>query len=160
MPLHVFLVVASVLPLLAAAMPAHAADSYLDPLAWTRIDARAPVVNLVVEQRGTRQTQTVGARRLLRGSREIYLRSADFATTLRAGRFWQDTLRRLDLDVGGKVFTVTGGSRVVMGGPGESLLPVPVLDHAGDLWLPLDGLLRWSAPRRGSTWRSTPAPAA
>ncbi|MBK7187560.1 MAG: N-acetylmuramoyl-L-alanine amidase [bacterium] len=149
MPVNVFLVVAAFLPLLVTALPVYAADSYLDPLAWTRIDARAPVVNLVVEQRGTRQTQTVGARRLLEGSREIYVRSADFATAMRAGRFWQDTLRRLDLDVGGKVFTVTGGSRVVMGSPGESLLPVPVLDHAGDLWLPLDALLRVVGPATG-----------
>lgn len=129
--------------------PAHAVaagDTYLDPLAYTHIDGRAPDVNLVVEQRGTRLTLTVPARRLLVDSRELYLRSADLATALQAARYWQDTLRRLDLDVGGQVFSVIGGSRVVTGPGGEALLPVPVLDHEGDLWLPLAALLQVIGP--------------
>lgn len=123
-----------------------AADTYLDPLAYTRVEAQAPTVNLVVEQRGTRQTAIVAARRLLTDSRELYLRSADLSLVLKAARLWQDTLRRLELDVGGHVFTVTGGSRVVLSARGESLLPVPVLDHGGDLWLPLVALLQVIGP--------------
>lgn len=125
---------------------AQPADSYLDATAWTAVDARAPVVNLVVEQRATRQTLTFGARRLLAGSRELYVRSADLSDALTAGRTWQDTLRRLQLTVGAQVFTVTGGSRVVGGPQGESLLPVPVLDFAGDLWLPLVALRQVIGP--------------
>ena len=34
-------------------------------------------------------------------------------------------------------FRVTAGSRVVVSDEGETLLPVPVLDHEGDLWLPM-----------------------
>jgi N-acetylmuramoyl-L-alanine amidase len=122
------------------------ADAYLDATAWTAVDARAPVVNLVVEQRATRQTLTLGARRLLAGSRELYVRSADLSDALTAGRTWQDTLRRLQLAVGAQVFTVTGGSRVVGGPQGESLLPVPVLDFGGDLWLPLVALRQVIGP--------------
>lgn len=132
-----------------AASRAGADDTYADPLAWKHIDAQAPVVKLVVEQRGTRQAQVLPARRLLQGSRELYLKSSDLSTALRAGRLWQDTLRRLDLDVGGHAFTVTGGSRVVLVGASESLLPVPVLDHAGDLWLPLAALLQVIGPGAG-----------
>jgi N-acetylmuramoyl-L-alanine amidase len=142
-----------ILPLLPAVLwmllpptAAVAADTYLDPLAYTRIDAQAPAVNLVVEQRGTRQTSTVAARRLLVDSRELYLRSADLSMALKAARLWQDTLRRLDLDVGGHVFSVTGGSRVVLSARGEALLPVPVLDHGGDLWLPMVALLQVIGP--------------
>jgi len=150
--------VARLLPLLSAVLfmvlvsagslpkAAAAADTYLDPLAYTRVDAQAPAVNLVIEQRGTRRTSTVAARRLLTDSRELYLRSADLSLALKAARLWQDTLRRLDLDVGGHIFTVTGGSRVVLSARGESLLPVPVLDHRGDLWLPMVALLQVIGP--------------
>ena len=132
--------------LAAATATAQPADSYLEATAWTAVDARAPVVTLVVEQRATRQTLTLGARRLLAGSRELYVRSADLSDALTAARDWQDTLRRLRLVVGGQAFTVTGGSRVVTGPQGEALLPVPVLDHDGDLWLPLVALRQVIGP--------------
>ncbi len=129
--------------------PALAADTYTDPLAYTRIDPQAPVVNLVVEQRSTRQTSLFTARRLLKDAREPYVRSSDLSTMLKAGRLWQDTLRRLDLAVGDLQFTVTGGSRVLLCGGKETLLPVPVLDHDGDLWLPLTALVRVIGPQAG-----------
>lgn len=133
----------------AAATPraALAADTYPDPLAYTRIDPQAPVLNLVVEQRATRQSSLVTARRLLKDAREPYVRSADLSTILKAGRLWQDTLRRLELTVGDQSFTVTGGSRVLLCGGKETLLPLPVLDHDGDLWLPLTALVRVIGPQ-------------
>lgn len=132
-----------------AAVPASAGDTYHEPAAWTRIDTDARPENLVVERRGTRQAQPLAARRLLQDSRELYLRSADLATLLRATRGWQDTLRRLELGVGDRTFTVTGGSRVILDGATEALLPVPVLDHDGELWLPLAALLQVIGPAAG-----------
>ncbi|MBK8165676.1 MAG: N-acetylmuramoyl-L-alanine amidase [bacterium] len=131
------------------AVPARSGDTYHEPTAWTRVDATAGPENLVVERRGTRQAQPVVARRLLLESRELYLCSADLATLLRATRGWQDTLRRLQLGVGDHTFTVTGGSRVILAGAAESLLPVPVLDHEGELWLPLAALLQVIGPAAG-----------
>lgn len=129
-----------------APAPSRAGDSYQEPRAWTRVDAGAGPQNLVVERRDTRQPLPVVARRLLQDSRELYLRSADLATLLRATRSWQDALRRLELGVAGRTFTVTGGSRVVVTGATEALLPVPVLDHDGELWLPLAALLQVIGP--------------
>lgn len=142
---------ASALCLAAALVPVtgRAGDTYHEPQAWTRVDAAAGPQNLVVERRGTRQPQALPARRLLQGSRELYLSSADLATLLRASRAWQDELRRLELGVGDRVFTVTGGSRIVRHGAGEALLPVPVLDHEGELWLPLAALLQVIGPACG-----------
>jgi len=129
-----------------APAPARADDTDEAPRAWTRVDAGAAPQNLVVERRDTRQSLPVVARRLLQDSRELYLRSADMATLLRATRGWQDSLRRLELGVDGRNFTVTGGSRVVLVGATEALLPVPVLDHDGELWLPLTTLLQVIGP--------------
>lgn len=131
------------------AVPASAGDTYHEPAAWTRVDTDAGPENLVVERRGTRQAQPLVARRLLQDSRELYLRSADLATMLRATRGWQDTLRRLQLGVGDRTFTVTGGSRVILDGATEALLPVPVLDHDGEMWLPLAALLQVIGPAAG-----------
>lgn len=137
--------------------PAAAADTYQDPLAWTRVDAKAPPVNIVVEQRGTRQAQAFAARRLLQDSRELYLRSADVATMLRATRRWQDTLRRLEIGVGERTFAFTGGSRAVVAGGAEALLPVPALDHEGEIWLPMAALLQVVGPAAGldAAWEPT-----
>ena len=139
--------VATVIGAMSLPRAARAADTYVDPLAYTRIDPQAPVVNLLVEQRATRQTSMVTGRRLLQDVREVYVRSADLSTMLKAGRLWQDTLRRLELSVDGKTFVVTGGSRVLLAGAAETLLPVPVLDFDGDLWLPLTALLKVIGPQ-------------
>jgi N-acetylmuramoyl-L-alanine amidase len=148
-PAPVALLVLAIAAALVAATPRDtlAVDTYVDPLAYTRIDPQAPVVNLVVEQRATRQSSMVTGRRLLKDVREVYVRSADLSTMLKAGRLWQDTLRRLELTVGGQSFVVTGGSRVLLSGGNETLLPVPVLDHDGDLWLPLTALVRVIGPQ-------------
>ncbi len=145
--LPVLALVAAAACLAMAPRTARAADTYADPLAYTRIDAQAPVVNLMVEQRATRQSSMVTGRRLLKDVREVYVRSADLSTMLKAGRLWQDTLRRLELTVDGNSFVVTGGSRVLLAGGKETLLPVPVLDYEGDLWLPLVALVRVIGPQ-------------
>ncbi len=112
-------------------------DTYLDPLAYTRVNTLAEGVPLTVKYQATGETRRAMGRYLLIDSREMYLRSAALATILKAGRYWQGELRHLDLKVGTQTFRVTAGSRVVVSGDGEMLLPVPVLDHDGDLWLPM-----------------------
>ncbi len=125
------------LPLLAVAQDAVPADTYLDPLAYQRIDELATEVQLTVQFDATGETRLINGRRLLRGSQELYLPSATVATVLKAGRYWQETQRRLEFKVGTRSFTVVGDSRLVITDEGELLLPVPVLDHAGELWLPM-----------------------
>ncbi|MEN8008433.1 MAG: N-acetylmuramoyl-L-alanine amidase [Candidatus Krumholzibacteriota bacterium] len=112
-------------------------DTYLDPLAFTRVNAGAEAVPLTVKYQATGETRRAMGRQLLADSQEMYLRSASLATILKAGRYWQGELRHLDLKVGTQSFRVTAGSRVVVSADGEMLLPVPVLDHDGDLWLPM-----------------------
>lgn len=113
------------------------ADTYLDPLAYQRIDAQAPEVPLTVQYEATGETRLVQARRLLSGSQELYLPSATVATVMKAGRYWQDAQRRLEFKIGTRAFTVIGDNRLVVTDEGELLLPVPVLDFEGDLWLPM-----------------------
>ena len=93
---------------------------------------------LTVRYQATGETRAVTGRYLLAGSQEMYLRSATVAAVFKAGRFWQAPLRQLDLKVGDADLPPdrrqpAGASR----DEGEVLLPVPVLDHDGDLWLPL-----------------------
>lgn len=113
------------------------ADTYLDPLAYQRIDTQAPEVPLTVQYEATGETRLVQARRLLSGSQELYLPSATVATVMKAGRYWQDAQRRLEFKIGTRAFTVIGDNRLVVTDEGELLLPVPVLDFEGDLWLPM-----------------------
>ncbi len=112
-------------------------DTYLDPLAYARVNPDAESIPLSVKYEATGETRRAMGRHLLADSQEMYLRSATLATILKAGRYWQGKLRHLDLKVGVQTFRVTAGSRVVITGEGEMLLPVPVLDFAGDLWLPM-----------------------
>ncbi len=121
----------------AAQTDAPAGDIYLDPLAYARIDPAAESFPLSVKYQATGETRRAMGRYLLADSQETYLRSATLATILKAGRYWQGELRHLDLKVGERTFRVTAGSRVVVTGDGEMLLPVPVLDHDGDLWVPM-----------------------
>ena len=112
-------------------------DPYLDPLAFQRVNTEAQNLPLVIEYAATGEMRTISGRYLLSGSREMYVRSAAAAGIFKASRFWQSALRRLEFKVADKTFTVTGDSRLVITPEGELLLPVPVLDHEGDLWLPL-----------------------
>jgi len=121
----------------AAQTGATAGDTYLDPLAFARVDSEAESIPLSVKYQATGETRRAMGRYLLVDSQEMYLRSATLATILKAGRYWQGELRHLDLKVGAQTFRVTADSRVVVTGDGEMLLPVPVLDHEGDLWLPM-----------------------
>lgn len=125
------------LPALAGAQSAAPADTYLDPLAYQRVDEQAPEVPLTVRFAATGETRAVQARRLLLGSDELYLPSATVATVLKAGRYWQDAQRRLEFKIGTRSFTVIGDNRLVVTDEGDLLLPVPVLDYAGELWLPM-----------------------
>ncbi len=112
-------------------------DVYLDPLAYMRVDKSAGDLPLTVRHQATGETRMIEGRLLLAGSQEMYLRSATVATVLKAGRFWQGNLRRLTVKIGSRSFILTGNNRLVVTDEGEALLPVPVLDHAGDLWLPM-----------------------
>ena len=131
----------SILPLLLVVALAGGAGAQttgpIDPLLAFTVDAQAPAVDLTVRFQATGETRAIQGRRLLAGVDEMYLRSATAAALLKAGRYWQGTLRRLELKVGDQVFAMTAGSRLVSAPDGETLLPVPVLDLDGDLWLPL-----------------------
>ena len=112
-------------------------DAYLDPLAFMRVDESAGDLPLTVSHQATGETRMIEGRLLLAGSQEMYLRSSTVAGVLKAGRFWQGNLRRLTFKIGSRNFILTGNNRLVVTDEGEALLPVPVLDHAGDLWLPM-----------------------
>ena len=131
----------TMLPLLLAAALAGGAGAQtaapIDPLLAFTVDAQAPAVDLTVRFQATGETRAIQGRRLLAGVDAMYLRSATAAALLNAGRYWQGTLRRLELKVGDQVFAMTADSRLVSAPDGETLLPVPVLDLGGDLWLPL-----------------------
>ncbi len=112
-------------------------DPYLDPMAYLRVDDNAADLQLRVHHQATGETRQIIGRWLLSGSQEMYLSSATVATVLKAGRFWDGSLRRLTFKIGSKSFILTGNSRLVITGDGEALLPVAVLDHGGDLWFPM-----------------------
>lgn len=120
-----------------------------DPLLAFTVDPDAPLVDLTVRFEASGETRAVQGRRLLVGAEVIYLRSASVASLLNAGRYWQEALRRLDLKVGEREFTLTADSRLVVAPDGETLLPVPVLDQGGDLWLPLVLLTEVVGPALG-----------
>jgi N-acetylmuramoyl-L-alanine amidase len=122
-------------------------DTYLDPLALTRIDVSAPVVQVAVRLATTGETRSIEGRYLLTGSQELYLPSATVGGLLKASRFWQPSTRKLELKVGVSAFTLNGNNRLVQIGREEILLPVPVLDHEGELWLPVHLLEKVIGPR-------------
>ena len=137
----------------AAAAQAHADG---DPLAWRQVDPDAADISITVSDRAIGRTSRVSGRPLLAGSRDIYLRSAVAADLLQASRLWQGTSRRLTLAVGDHRFRFTDGSRLVALGDREVLLPVPVLYHQGDLWLPMIFVTGILAPESGLyvQWRA------
>jgi N-acetylmuramoyl-L-alanine amidase len=113
------------------------ADTYLDPLAYARVNPAAAAVPWTINDQTTGEKRQAMGRYLLADSDELYVRTATLATILKAGRYWDGKLRQLELKVGDQTLRVTAGSRVVVTSSGELLLPVPVLDHEGDLWLPM-----------------------
>lgn len=127
------------LVLLGAVAPATAQDGA--PLSLIQADPAGPEVTLTVHNVATDETRALVGRELLSGSREVYLESATVASILNGARFWRADLRQMDLKSGETVFTVTADSRLVRGPAGDLLLPAPVLDHGGELWLPLSLLL-------------------
>ncbi|MCB1183768.1 N-acetylmuramoyl-L-alanine amidase [bacterium] len=126
-----------------------AADTYRDPLAYTRVAAAAEAVPWTIRNQATGETRQAMGRYLLLDSREFYVRSATLATVLQASRYWDGRLRRLDLKIGGQSFGLTADTRVVRLADGELLMPVPVLDHEGDLWLPMTFVTAVVGPRAG-----------
>jgi len=112
-------------------------DVYSDPLAFMKVNPDAESVPLTIRYQATGEIRRAMGKYLLAGSQEMYLRSSTLATILKAGRYWQGELTHLDIKVGEQTFRVTAGTRVVATGDGEMLLPVPVLDFEGDLWLPM-----------------------
>jgi len=133
-----------------------ALDSYDDPLAFTRIDEEARDLTIAVELRTTGEMRRASGRLLLRGSQEIYLRSAAVAVIFQATRLWQAPLQRLTVQVGGTAFAVSAGSRLVVSDQQEVLLPVPVLVAEGDLWLPVSFLTDVLGPGVRQTVRWDP----
>lgn len=133
---------------LAQADPADGSASD-DPLGWRRLDPAARDLSLTVDDRTVGRTKQFSGRRLLAGSEEIYLRSATAAELLQASRLWQPVSRRLTLRVGPQDFRFTDGSRLVSLGERDVLLPVPVLQAEGDLWLPLVFVTQILAPEAG-----------
>jgi len=128
---------------------AWAQDEAPDAFAFTRIDASAPERPLLAADRTTGTEQTINGRALLEGSQEIYLDSATVATLLQAARFWDDRLGFLDLKSHDRSFRFAAGTRLVIGPQGETLLPVPVLLHADELWIPMVALTSVLGPALG-----------
>jgi len=132
------LLTALCLPLWAAAQDtAGQVDTYLDPLAFARVNESAEDVAVTVKYQATGETRRIDGRYLLTDSAEMYVPSSAAAGIFKAARFWQGNLRRLELKIASSTFAMTGGSRLVTTEDGEVLLPVPVLDFDGDLWLPM-----------------------
>ncbi|MFO7654466.1 MAG: N-acetylmuramoyl-L-alanine amidase [Candidatus Krumholzibacteriia bacterium] len=131
-------------------------DPYLDPLGFERVDENAATAVIGVELRSTGETRRTSGRPLLLGSQEMYLRSAAVAGLFQAARLWQAPLQRLTIETRGQSFSVSAGSRLVVAGGQEILLPVPVLAADGDLWLPMTFIVDVLAPRTRQTVRWDP----
>lgn len=128
-----------------AQAPAGSSDD--DPLAWRRVDAGARDLRVEVADRKAGRTQPVSGRRLLQDSDEVYLPSAVVADLFGARRAWQDVVQRLTLDLAAGPVQITAGSRLVMVGQQERLLPVPALAAEGEVWLPMILVTEVLAPR-------------
>jgi len=144
---------AAALPVLEPAPARAQSVSEADPLGWRRLDPAAADVSLTVDDRASGRTRTLAARPLLQGSRELYLRSVVVADLLQASRLWQAVSRQLTLQVSGHEFRMTEGSRLVVLDGREALLPVPVVYHEGDLWVPMVAVTDLVAPEAGLALR-------
>lgn len=102
-----------------------------------RVDRNAGAFEVRVAFVRDRDGFTVEGRRMLPGSQETYLASADVVALFRAARFWDPGLDRLTLKIADRQFTATANSRLVQRDGSDLLLPVPVLALDGDIWLPM-----------------------
>ncbi len=109
----------------------------LDPMVFSRVNQEAQDLGLRVAYLSTGEIRQAVGKQLLEGSEEIYVPSMSAANFLQAGRYWDGRNRHLDLKVGGQTFGITAGTRLINTDEGDVLLPVPVLEFDGDLWLPM-----------------------
>lgn len=119
----------------------------LDPLIYSRVNAEAQDVSLRVAYLATGEVRQAVGRPLLAGSQEIYVPSITVANFLQAGRYWESRTLHLDLIVGGLTFGMTAGTRLINTDQGDVLLPVPVLEYEGDLWVPMVLVAKVIGPR-------------
>ena len=126
-------------------------DIAQDPLALIHLDTEARDLSVTVDYRAEGTIRKASGRMLLMGSQEIYLRSAAVAAIFKASRGWELQLRRLSLQVRDRTFQLTADSRLVIHDEGEFLLPTPALAIDGDLWLPMEFLVRALGPLAGET---------
>jgi len=120
-----------------------------EPLAWRTVDEAATDLSLTVDDRASGRTRRLPGRRLLDGSREVYLPSAAAAELLQGSRLWQAVTRRLTLRLGERDYRFSAGSRLVALDGRDALLPVPILEIDGDLWLPMVFFTAVLAPETG-----------
>jgi N-acetylmuramoyl-L-alanine amidase len=112
-------------------------QSLQDPFLYQRLDLTAPELTVEVTAQDEPGPRRLAGRRLLEGSQEVYLQSADVALIFKGRRFWQEAVRQLTLRIQGEDFVVTASTRLVIHGEDQTLLPVPVFMYEGDLWLPI-----------------------
>ncbi len=153
----VVLIVLAGLIATAALRPASAAAEPTDPDAFTRLDPNAPALVVQTTLFATRSRLEIEGRRLLAGSLEVYVSTSGAALLFGARRDWQEEGHRLVFRAGGRDFHLTAGSRLVAGDAGETLLRAPVFARAGDLWVPLEFLIRVVGPalREPVRWDSS-----
>lgn len=149
----------AVLLLLAAIAPAAAAET-VPAAEQRRLRPEAAPAEVKVTFEGLRDGFTVEGRRMLGGSSETYFSSSAMASIFRAGRFWQESLRRLTVRARGNTFRLTAGSRLVDIDGRELLLRAPPLAADGDLWLPAEFLVGVMGPVVGEMVSWNPQAAA
>ncbi len=116
-----------------------------------RLDQSSGSFEVRVAFSSDRDDFTIEGRRLLLGSQEVYLASADVVSIFRATRFWDPELNRLTLRVRDRQLVATAGSRLVRRDDEDLLLPVPVLALDGDIWLPMVFVVEQVGPALGET---------
>lgn len=124
----------------AAPAAAQGQDSFL------AIDAAAPELAVRVVFAAGRPDKELPGRRLLAGFEEIYVPTYELAGVFSARRSWQEPQRRLTFRAGERSFRLAAESRLVGLDDGETLLRMPVLAHAGDLWVPVEFVTRVLGP--------------
>ncbi len=135
------------------ALPGAGGAAPVDPEAFTRLDADAPALAIRATSAGTDAPLALAGRRLLQGSREVYLASAQLSDLCGTRRDWQAAQHRLTLAAADRTFALTAGSRLVVGAGREVLLRTPPLVFGGDLWVPMELLTEVIAPALGRTAR-------